>query len=1218
MSDSHVDSSPDSVLPMTERVLTLPLTAQDAAYTVRILKEHDIQVAVCRTLSELCAEIKRGAAVAVIADEFITAHDHAPLTNVLQHQPAWSDLPLVISLQPHSHSSEALLKLQKLGNVTLVSRPVRIGPFVNTVRAKLRDRSRQYAVRDLLLQRAKSNQVIRKNERRLAMTLSAAGMATWEWTPDRVYWSDALYALLAAEKDVDPGFDQFFRYVHPDDRADLQQAWDRAILHQTELRHEFRIQTGAGDIRWLAVVGEPVKTKDDQVIHIAGLMWDISERKQTEETLRSNEKALVRQQQELVKLLHESNTTAAKLKVLFDQTSYFAAVLDLDGTLTDVNELALSQCGYERADVIGKPFWETAWWSGSQEVQSRIRNAVYRAAKGESYHSELPYWLADGTERVNDFIMTPVIDETGKVIYILPTGLDVTERKRQEQALLNSKRRSDALIAASAQIVWTASANGKVTEDSPSWRRFTGQTLEEWLGDGWLQAVHPKDQQRVIERWKQAVETIEPFNIEYRLRHHTGDWRWTAVRAVPQLGLNGSVTNWVGMNSDVTRQKRLQSKIAENEKRLKMALKAGQMAAWEWTPKKSIWTDVLYELLGIPTDVVATPEKFFECVHPDDRDELVQAWEGATAGRKSYDHEFRIIRPSGEVRWLAGVGHVERNKAGEVRRIYGLNWDITSKHRAVELLQERERQAQQASVAKSQFLANMSHEIRTPMTAVLGYAELLAAKEEDAERMGHILTIKRNGKFLLEIINDILDLSKIEAGKIDVSTERFELHRVIADVRSTMYVRAREKQLDFRVDFEDKIPAEIESDPKRIRQILVNLIGNAIKFTQQGEVRLAVRYLKESGPMIQLDVIDTGVGIAEDQQVHLFQPFSQADTSVSRKFGGTGLGLAISQRLANLLGGEITCCSVPQQGSTFSCTVRAGEVTGAPLIQPILETPDEAPAKDQSDRLQQRRILVVDDRRDVRFLTRRILTDAGADVETAEDGIEALEKVEAVTSANEAWDLILLDMQMPRLDGYQTAARLREMQFTSPIIALTADAMQGDMDLCLQSGCNAYLSKPIDAKQLIDMVAHYTRNQGSKDQTDVNQSPQELGNRVLVVEDSEDARELMMQLLASEGFDVAVANDGATALHVARDFIPDSVLIDIHLPDISGIELLQHMKQAHELQDSQFIAVTGDANPGDVGDWQKMGFNNRCQKPTDIDRLVQLLRNGATTSKFSN
>ncbi|QDV85950.1 response regulator [Planctomycetes bacterium TBK1r] len=402
--------------------------------------------------------------------------------------------------------------------------------------------------------------------------------------------------------------------------------------------------------------------------------------------------------------------------------------------------------------------------------------------------------------------------------------------------------------------------------------------------------------------------------------------------------------------------------------------------------------------------------------------------------------------------------------------------------------------AQLANESKSEFLANMSHEIRTPMTSILGYAELLTDLVEDEKAVGYLATIRRNGNFLLGIINDILDLSKIEAGKFEIDSERFDPARVIEDVRSIMEVRAYEKGLKLDVDYRGRIPQFIESDAKRLKQILINLVGNAIKFTKRGRVGIVVESANRpdtNEPLttstegqLRIRIKDSGIGMTPEQQTRLFKPFSQGDSIITQQFGGTGLGLAISQRLASMLGGEISVESKINGGSTFTLSIKTGDVAEATEIRPTGERQLDTETTSSSTVRLNAHVLIVDDRRDIRFLSKHIINKAGGRVTEAEDGVLAIESVKQAAERGETFDLILLDMQMPNMNGYETARQLRQLGYAGPIIALTADAMQGDMNKCLQAGCNDYLSKPIDKSMMLEKIAAFvnTSKQRSVDQ----------------------------------------------------------------------------------------------------------------------------------------
>ena len=389
------------------------------------------------------------------------------------------------------------------------------------------------------------------------------------------------------------------------------------------------------------------------------------------------------------------------------------------------------------------------------------------------------------------------------------------------------------------------------------------------------------------------------------------------------------------------------------------------------------------------------------------------------------------------------------------------------------LLDSSTANADAAMVVSNDFIANMSHEIRTPMTAVLGYSKLLTETETDPEKLRYLQTIERNGSLLLEIVNDILDYSKIEAGRIQIRRERFETDQLVAEISAIVRVWAVEKQLDFETRFLGTLPRHIESDPKRLKQILLNLLGNAVKFTESGRVDFEIRYVNGA---LAFDVIDTGIGITAAQQERLFHPFSQGDAAANRQYGGTGLGLAISYRLARMLGGDIVVDSNIGQGTRMTCLVDTGRVSSTDLFTPSSQLFYDRSKNSSTPEIRLNlRVLIADDRRDIRLLAGHFLRRAGAEVEYAEDGLNATQIIQSSLDTDSPFDLVLMDMQMPRMDGYHAAEALRKMGFSNPIIALTADAMHGDMDRCLSSGCNSYLSKPIDADELLKVIASYSK-----------------------------------------------------------------------------------------------------------------------------------------------
>lgn len=425
------------------------------------------------------------------------------------------------------------------------------------------------------------------------------------------------------------------------------------------------------------------------------------------------------------------------------------------------------------------------------------------------------------------------------------------------------------------------------------------------------------------------------------------------------------------------------------------------------------------------------------------------------------------------------------------RELYESNLQLTQAKEELEArVRERTEQLEQALAqsesarkAKTEFLAMMSHEIRTPMTAILGFTELILEEEQAARdpssQLDSIRTIHRNGQHLLDIINDILDISKIEAGKLEVELRPCSPVAIVEHVRDLMRVRAQDKGIQFETSIETELPRLIATDATRLRQILINILGNAIKFTSQGSVRLLVRHLEGDAAKLEFDVIDSGIGITAEQQQQLFQPFSQADMSMARRFGGTGLGLSISKRLTQMLGGDVWIVeSSPNQGTRFRVQIKAQSIQSGELDDAQIRADQREMVSDlaSSTPLSECRILLAEDGPDNRRLLTFILEKAGAQVTTVENGSLAIEQVLS-SLETQPFDLILMDMQMPILDGYQATSQLRGLGCRTPIIALTAHAMSDSCDRCLASGCDDFASKPIDRTSLIAQIQRWARGE---------------------------------------------------------------------------------------------------------------------------------------------
>jgi PAS domain S-box-containing protein len=460
------------------------------------------------------------------------------------------------------------------------------------------------------------------------------------------------------------------------------------------------------------------------------------------------------------------------------------------------------------------------------------------------------------------------------------------------------------------------------------------------------------------------------------------------------------------------------------------------------------------------------------CCHAEDLPNLRRLWKNAIDTGKPFEAEIRIkSQADGCYRWFLFKAQAITNSRGHVTQWLGLFSDIEKhgQHR-VEVLQKElvhsRNAAQAANLAKSAFLANMSHEIRTPLGAILGFSELMMQKDQSpTELWNSICTIKRNGEHLYNLVSEILDLSKIEADKLEIENVSFELREILNHVKELLQYRAQEKGISLHFNIDNAVPGTVRTDPTRLKQVLLNIIGNAIKFTSKGGVEVRVSF---QAPYLRFNIVDTGIGIPQDHQDRLFKPFSQSDNSMNRRFGGTGLGLSLSKKLAKALGGDVILArSEVNVGSHFVIMINAGVTQSSTADLTSHRTASILAAQKKSFR--NLKLLLVDDSTDNLNLIRSILRPTEIQVTTAENGNEAVDK-----ALEGDFDLVIMDIQMPQMDGFQATQALRKAGFRKPIVALTAHALKQDRELAFRAGFDDYLTKPINRSVLHDTIAHYS------------------------------------------------------------------------------------------------------------------------------------------------
>jgi len=571
---------------------------------------------------------------------------------------------------------------------------------------------------------------------------------------------------------------------------------------------------------------------------------------------------------------------------------------------------------------------------------------------------------------------------------------------------------------------------------------------------GLLPAVHEQDRRRLLRAAMVHLRRGAAFDVEFRCRHVSGAWRWFRARAVARPSTDGG-ERLLGSLTDVHEQRRSQERLRRISRLLEESQALARVGGWEFdlTTQHLFWTSETYRIHEVsPADYTPTVDTAIEFYAPEARDTIRAAVEDAIARGRAYSIDLPVVTARGRRIWCRSTGAAVFS-GGKVVRLLGAFQDITAQRRLdAEMLAAKEA-AESASDAKSAFLAAMSHEIRTPMHTVLGYADMLRDTDLSDEQRECVEVITSSGTSLLRLIDDILDFSKAEAGKMQLERAPVDVHAAVVRVARMLQPQAGQKQLTLTVEPAAPSDCQALGDTQRVHQVLVNLAGNAVKFTQSGGVELRVE-CRESD--VRVAIADTGIGIPKDQIERLFDDFVQVDASTQRRFGGTGLGLAISKQLVEAMGGEVGVDSTPGVGSTFWFTLpKADERCG---VEPAPEVRPE-PAPVVTAHAGPRRVLLAEDNRLNQRLAVRVLETFGYQVDTANDGAAALE-----LARSGSYDLVLMDCLMPGMDGFEATRQIRAEEAGTgrhlPIIALTANAMPEDRNACLAAGMDDFVSKP--------------------------------------------------------------------------------------------------------------------------------------------------------------
>lgn len=697
----------------------------------------------------------------------------------------------------------------------------------------------------------------------------------------------------------------------------------------------------------------------------------------------------------------------------------------------------------------------------TQAMQQVIDGAAQYESRLRVVHGDGVRWLR-GLAHVER-------DGQGRPVRLVGVNWDITADVESQRALEDVNQRLRIALSAVHASVWEYDARTRRLQWDDRGHDLYGVDLHTDR-QAWETVLSPSlaacTRERIYAYLKDPA--CQEFDITYTIEHPARGRRHIRSVARNERDAAGRLVRTVGLDMDITPQVETASRAEELTQRLQLAITAAGIGVWSHRLSDGSveWNEQQYRIYGLdPLDVTVSRTAWLERVHPDDRERLAHEVANVHDHPDGSASEFRIVRPGGEVRHVRVVARSTRDEAGRPTGTVGLTFDITTERQATEAIQRARAAAEEANRLKSEFLANVSHEIRTPMNAIIGMTELALGAALPAREHDQIAKANAAARNLLAVLNDILDFSKIEAGKLDVDHTAFSLPALVGTALDMVRLQAHSKGLALDVSLEPAVPERCLGDPTRLAQVLTNLLSNAVKFTERGRVQLRIRLaevLPAERPTVRFEIEDTGIGLNEEQQVRLFEAFTQADASTTRRFGGTGLGLVISRRLLDLMGGRIGVRSTPGGGSLFWFQLpleREARGSAGAGDGPLESVP----------RLDGLRVLLAEDNPLNRELAVALLERAGARVTAVDNGAQAVTEVQ-----QHSFDVVLMDVQMPEMDGYEATRRIRALPGDAarlPIVAMTANAMSGDRERSLAVGMNDHLTKPIDTAALRHTLA---------------------------------------------------------------------------------------------------------------------------------------------------
>ncbi|HEY6618901.1 MAG TPA: response regulator, partial [Steroidobacteraceae bacterium] len=1045
----------------------------------------------------------------------------------------------------------------------------------------------------------------------------SAGVRIWEWDVVRntMHFSGDLAEvydaeIAAADKRADA---MMLNKVHPEDRARYRAEFVKALKGEAPMEIAYRVLERDGTVRPVQLRGEVWRNAQGRAIRVLGLTIDMSEQARAATLLAEQ----AERQTQLLRRLKLATETAG---ISIWEKDLVTGELINDGSLWTLFGMPPSVT-LNPKDLI------------HEDDRAQAAAAIRALLADPTQNAILPLRHRTANPRPEpQYVQTHMRvyrDANGTAIRMMGVTWDVTKEVLHASELESKSAQESALLerlSVTTKAAGIAPWEFDIKSDCFSWHGprppcfgLDHVPLKDYFRT-LTTIVLAEDRDILLRTPREAIaKNLEAYEYVFRVKGIDGEIHHMQNYARIMRDEQGQVRYIVGVTWDVTRDvlttEMLKSRADEKRQlvdRINIATESAGICSWELdlVARRYLWLENPIEALtyrGTPENLDV--EHIEELVLTEDR-RLFRETVAAALAQKTdrISLRYRARGADGATVHVQNYGRIILDENGAPSRLLGVSWDITEEVVASELLRQQTEAAHAASRAKSHFLANVSHEIRTPMNGIIGMTGLLLDTHLDRTQRDYAETIRSSADSLLTVINDILDFSKIEAGKLELESIELDLRANVEDVGSAMAFQAATKGLELIVNVEPQITGRVLGDPQRLRQCLVNLVSNAIKFTKEGEIVIEVREQSNGGnPLTYFEVRDTGMGIAAKTLDLLFQPFVQADSSTTRHFGGTGLGLSIVRKLVELMGGEIGVSSEVDVGSKFFFTL---PLKPAPSISPERRISGEAGG----------RILIVDDNATNQRVLSAQLVHAGYSVTTVSSGLAALHELQNAIASENQFDMVITDFQMPDMDGAMLGERIIAIPglANTRLVMLTSLDRHGDTPRLAALGFAAYLTKPVRVRELIDAVARVMSGGPRQWQMETQpmitlnmltqpQAVQRFAGHVLLVEDNFVNQKVAVRFLERLGCTVEVASNGAEGVAACKERQFDIVLMDLQMPVMDGMTATRKIRDWETSGHIPIIALTANAMTGDRELCEAAGMDGYLTKPIEVERLRNIL-----------